>query len=168
VYDQVGTYYQRGGRVITPLDGEPRTATTEVGSLSTTRKGTTHVEEGTTDPPLRAVFIELKQETGSGRVAPPSEVPDIFPREGARQLLDDARVRVWDYTWTDAAPVKRRFTSDTVVVWLTEGRLRVTADGGIDSVEDVAPGVMRYMNAGTTEIRGLLAGSPRALIFELK
>jgi hypothetical protein len=62
IYDQVGTYYQRGGRVIRTPDGEQRSNITEVGSLSTTRKGTTHIEEGNTDPPLRAVFIELKQE----------------------------------------------------------------------------------------------------------
>ena len=50
---------------------------TEVGSLSTTRKGTTHVEEGTTDPPLRAVFIELKKDTPSGaRSESPSDVPN--------------------------------------------------------------------------------------------
>src|SRR5215510_9119617 len=59
IYDQVGTYYERGGRVITTADGEKRGAVTEVGSLSTTRKGTTHIEEGTSDPPIRAVFIEL-------------------------------------------------------------------------------------------------------------
>src|SRR5689334_2426694 len=56
VYDQVGTYYARGGRVITTPDGNARQAMTEIGSLSTTRKGTTHIEEGTTDPPLRSVF----------------------------------------------------------------------------------------------------------------
>ncbi len=43
-----------------------RTAVTKIGSLSTTRKGTTHIEDGNTDPPLRAVFIELKKETASG------------------------------------------------------------------------------------------------------
>ena len=43
IYDQVGTYYARGGRKITTPDGESRTNMTEVGSLSTTRKGTTHI-----------------------------------------------------------------------------------------------------------------------------
>ena len=69
VYDQVGTYYARGGRLITATDGTERRGMTEVGSLSTTRKGTTHVEEGTTDPPLRAVFIELKKDEPSGTPA---------------------------------------------------------------------------------------------------
>src|SRR5262245_36902171 len=100
IYDQVGTYYARGGRVITTADGEKRSNVTEVGSLSTTRKGTTHVEEGNTDPPLRAVFIELKQETASG--LPDADVgsPPSFPRDGAKQILDDDRVAAWDYTWT--------------------------------------------------------------------
>src|SRR5580765_86181 len=40
VYDQVGTYYARGGRLITTPDGVARTTITEVGALSTTRKGT--------------------------------------------------------------------------------------------------------------------------------
>src|ERR1700719_2179845 len=57
VHDQVGTYYATGGRAITTPDRVARQTTTPVGGLSTTRKGTTHIEEGTTDPPLRAVFI---------------------------------------------------------------------------------------------------------------
>src|SRR3954451_665199 len=67
IYDQVGTYYARGGRKITTPDGESRTNMTEVGSLSTTRKGTTHIEEGNTDPPLQAVFIELKKDGPTGQ-----------------------------------------------------------------------------------------------------
>ena len=59
VYDQIGTYYSRGGRLITTPDGAARAIITEVGSLSTTRKGTTHIEEGNTrwrnaDPGRRA------------------------------------------------------------------------------------------------------------------
>src|SRR5207302_1250499 len=45
VFDQVGTYYQSGGRAITSLNGARSEATTPVGNISTTRKGTTHVEE---------------------------------------------------------------------------------------------------------------------------
>ena len=99
VHDQVGTYYATGGRAITTPDGVTRETTTPVGALSTTRKGTTHIEEGTTDPPLRAVFVELKQEAGSGVAEAPPQGAAAFPREGAKQLLDDDRVTVWDYTW---------------------------------------------------------------------
>src|SRR5215510_9417119 len=79
--DQVGTYYQRGGRVITNTDGTKRETMTDVGSLSTTRKGTTHIEEGNTDPPLKAVFIELKQSAPSGQNSLASSTA-MFPREG--------------------------------------------------------------------------------------
>src|SRR5262245_49580141 len=114
IYDQVGTYYQRGGRLITTADGEKRSAVTEVGSLSNTRKGTTHIEAGTTDPPLRAVFIELKQPSG----LPRAEVgAAAFPREGASQILDDDRVTAWDYAgWSSALTF--RAARETVIVWL--------------------------------------------------
>src|SRR6266480_2824571 len=75
VYDQVGTYYARGGRLITTPDGAARTTMTAVGSLSTTRKGTTHIEEGNTDPPLRAVFIELLQ--GQGPATPATDTSAV-------------------------------------------------------------------------------------------
>src|SRR5207249_9381780 len=44
VHDQVGTYYQAGGRLITQPDGTKRTTFTNVGGISTTGKGTTHIE----------------------------------------------------------------------------------------------------------------------------
>src|SRR3954471_18072572 len=104
VYDQVGTYYASGGRLITAPDGTARAIMTDVGSLSTTRRGTTHIEEGTTDPPLRAVFIELKRETASGRPDADAAGPAPFPRDGGNQILDDDRVTAWDYQWA-AVPV---------------------------------------------------------------
>ena len=95
---------------------------TEVGSLSTTRKGTTHVEEGTTDPPLRAVFIELKKDTPSGFPAASVGEPG-FPREGAKLVLDTERVTAWDYTWAPGGHALRyRAPLDTVIVWLTQAR----------------------------------------------
>jgi hypothetical protein len=169
VYDQVGTYYARGGRRITTPDGVARENVTEVGSLSTTRKGTTHIEEGNTDPPLRAVFIELKKETASG--LPDADVggPAPFPREGAKQMLDDDRVTVWDYTWTSGAEALRyRPARETVIVWLGAGTLRVTARDGTVTTSDLRAGTMRHLNRGSGEIVEVVSGSPRALLFQLK
>jgi hypothetical protein len=169
VHDQVGTYYATGGRVITTPDGLRREATTPVGGLSTTRKGTTHIEEGTTDPPLRAVFIELKQDAGSGVAEAPLQGAAAFPREGARQLLDDERVTVWDCTWTlGVRPSLVRYTRDTVVVWLDKGTMRVTPDGKPAVTVAVAPGTMRYYPRGSAEVAEAIDGSPRAMIFSFK
>jgi hypothetical protein len=169
IYDQVGTYYQRGGRVITTPDGEKRSNMTEVGRLSTTRKGTTHIEEGNTDPPLRAVFIELKQEKPSG-LAPAEVGTAAFPREGANQVLDDDRVTTWDYASWAPGPgaLKFRAARETIIVWLGEGSLRVTRRAGSTTTVQVKSGTMRHLERDSAETLEMMSGSPRALFFELK
>ena len=169
VYDQVGTYYATGGRVITTLDGASRSTTTPVGALSTTRKGTTHIEEGSTDPPLRAVFIELKYETGSGRPDAPSAVAPAFPREGATPLLDNERVAIWDYTWkTGGSGVKARYAAETILIWLGKGKLRLTPASGATAIIDVAPGRIRRYDRGAIETEEVLEGAPRAVVVSFK
>src|SRR5262245_16126370 len=148
IYDQVGTYYARGGRVITTPEGDKRSTMTEVGSLSTTRKGTTHIEEGATDPPLRAVFIELKQSTPSGR--PPADVgPSSLPRDDAKQVLNDDRVTAWDLTWK-AGPGTLRYRAplDTVIVWLGDGTVRINGGGKPNDSVPVHAGTMRFVARG--------------------
>jgi hypothetical protein len=169
VYDQVGTYYAAGGRLVTTPDGVSRSTTTPVGALSTTRKGTTHIEEGSTDPPLRAVFIELKRDIGSGEPEAPSAVPPAFPRDGAKPLLDDERVTIWDYTWRPGARgIMSRYPRDTILIWLANGSLRLASTGGSPVVIDVAPGQIRYERRGTVETEEVLSGSPRAMVFAFK
>jgi hypothetical protein len=170
LYDQVGTYYQRGGRHITNLDGTSRDAMTEVGSLSNTRKGTTHIEEGTTDPPLKAVFIEIKQDaTAATTSGAKSEPPSYCPRESAKNVLDDDRVAVWDCGWTPRAvaviPVIAR---DTVIVWLADGRLRASSAGSPLADVALVAGKMEHLPRGTVVTRQIVAGQPRAMIFEFK
>ena len=168
VYDQVGTYYARGGRVITTPEGDKRSTMTEVGSLSTTRKGTTHIEEGATDPPLRAVFIELKQTTPSGQ-APADVGPASLPRENAKQVLNDDRVIAWDLTWSAGAGALRyRAPLDTVIVWLGDGMLRVSGANASSGATPVRAGTMRFVARGSSEVLEMTDGSPRALIFQLK
>jgi hypothetical protein len=169
VYDQVGTYYARGGRVITTPDGNARTTMTDIGSLSTTRKGTTHIEEGNTDPPLRAVFIELKQERPSGVPLTDKGRDPRFPREGARQQLDDERVQVVDYTWTSGPNgLQYRPARETVLVWLGDGMLRVSPRLGDPLDEAVTPGTMRHFDANAAVDLEITSGSPRTIFFELK
>ncbi|HUR32310.1 MAG TPA: hypothetical protein VM032_00840 [Vicinamibacterales bacterium] len=168
IYDQVGTYYERGGRTITTPDGGKRSSVTEVGSLSTTRKGTTHIEEGNTDPPLRAVFIELKQEKPGG-LSPAATGRASFPHPGAKQVLDDDRVTVWDVASWAAGPQALTFrpARETVIVWLGDGLVRSTR-GGAPSTVPVKAGTTRHLDRGADETLDMVGGSPRALFFELK
>ena len=168
IYDQVGTYYARGGRTITTPDGEKRSNMTEVGSLSATRKGTTHIEEGNTDPPLQAVFIELKRDAASGLAA--ADVgPSPFPRADAKQVQDDDRVAAWDVTWAaGSAGFTYRATRETVVIWLGDGTLRATTGSGSASTSSVKSETMRHLDRGAGETLEMVSGAPRALFFQLK
>lgn len=169
VHDQVGTYYATGGRKITGLDGTARDAMTPVGNLSTTKAGTTHIEEGTTDPPLQAVFMELLHEGPSGGPEQSSAVPPIFPRDGATQTLDDARVIVWDATWRPGASSGLvRYPRNTVTVWLGAGVLKITSANGAAASLTLASGDTRYSEAGTTERIDVVSGTPRGMVFEFK
>jgi hypothetical protein len=170
--DQVGTYYQAGGRRITTIDGAERETISEVGSLSDTRKGTTHIEEGITDPPLRAVFIEMKEEGPSSAAEGNSpEPPTFFPRIAQTSMLDDERVTVWEYGQTkSSSPLKGTTTRDTVIVWLGTGKL-TTAASAPDSASTtvpIQPGKMEYLPKGTTITRQVTEGDPRAIVFEFK
>ena len=158
-----------GGRLITTPDGAARATITEVGSLSTTRKGTTHIEEGNTDPPLRAVFIELKRETASG--LPDADVggPAPFPRDGAKQILDDDRVTAWDYLWASGSQgLRYRPARETVIVWLGAGTVRMTQHSSAATESDVKAGTMHHLAAGSDETVEIVSGSPRAILFQLK
>jgi hypothetical protein len=168
VYDQVGTYYATGGRTIITPDGEKRSSTTPVGALSTTKRGTTHIEEGASDPPLRAIFIEMKQDTGSGQPEAAAAAQPPWIRDGVKALLDDERVVVWDYTWKSGAPAAAAYTRDTVAVWLSAGKIKVTPQGGSASVVDVVPGQVKRYARGVAENVEVLEGSPRQMIFAFK
>jgi hypothetical protein len=165
IYDQVGTYYARGGRTITSPEGAARQAMTEVGSLSTTRKGTTHIEMGNTDPALRAVFIELKREGPSGL----TPLPDSgnSGRPGVAQRSTDERVVVWDYT-QGMGEFAFRAASDTVFVYLGDGRLRIAGENGTTRELAVHAGTMRYVERGTREREVLVEGTPRVIAFEIR
>ena len=164
-HDQVGTYYARGGRVITQTDGTKRENMTEVGNLSTTRKGTTHIEEGATDPPLRAVFIELLEDKGP---LEPAADTSAVSRSGAKQLLDDDRVTVWDGAWKSGADgLKYHASRDTVIVFLDSGKLRSTGNGS-PVVSDVKAGTMRYLAHDAAETLEVIEGAPRTMFFQLK
>ena len=59
-YDLVGVSYAEGDRIITQGSGPGRLVNTKAWVFQTNRANVTHVEEGASDPPMRAVLIEVK------------------------------------------------------------------------------------------------------------
>ena len=96
-------------------------------------------------------------------------VPAAFPREGGKQLLDNARVAVWEYKWAPGSTVPmHHHTRDAIVVWFENGKLRSVPQSGSPSVIEAAVGTIRLSARGTVHSEQAIEGSPHAVIIELK
>jgi hypothetical protein len=116
-YALAGVYYSAGDRMIISLEGNRRPVSTKAGDTAFQEAGVTHIEEGTSDEPLRAVFFEMKEPAASG-VVDTRTTPPAFPTGGATQFIDNERVTGWVYeTSTSGGPIHRH-ARDAVVIWL--------------------------------------------------
>jgi hypothetical protein len=151
-YDHVGVYYSPGDRIITSPEGEKRPISTPAWNLSFQPRGVTHVEQGASEEPLRAVFVQIKDEPKSS--AGPSGGPPAFPVDDPVQRLDNERTTVWEYDSGSAATVQalHRHMHDAVVV----------------TFNDMNEPDVRYVERGTAHDSDLPAGSSRAFVFEIK
>jgi len=167
-YALAGVYLEPGARVITDADGSRRNVRNEAGGVTFQLKGLTHVEEGTSDAPLHAIMIELKQDAPMGD-DPSADLPPAFPRDGARQLLDNERVRVWDYAFTlhRVGPLHRH-VRDAVAVWMDGGTLKTTPRDGAPNLNTQTKFTATYSRRGTVHTEEAVEGAPHAYVFELK
>jgi len=149
LYAMTGIYYFPGERLITSVEGTTRTVTTPAGRIQWQLKGITHIEEGTSDQPLRAVMIELKGDGPSGKRDTAADLPAFT--NSTMPLLDNERVTVWDYVKPATAPAKHRHPLDTFVVW-TEAQ----------------KGHATFLPAGTVHTDEPLGTAGKGTIFELK
>jgi len=139
-----------------------------VGQAGFVRKGTTETQEGTSDTPRHAIMIDLKDV-----VVPPlankTSYPNAFPREGAKKLLDNERVVVWDYSWTPGKPTVMHFhDKDVVVVYLGNGDLSSTTPDGKTVVNSYSFGQSKFNARDRTHSELLVKGSQRVIAVELK
>ena len=117
LYDLVGVYYAPGDRMIISADGSKRPVSTKAWDTAFQLRGVTHIEEGASDVPLRAVFIEMKDDAPRGNRLEPA-TPSGFPQGGARQFLDNERVIAWELM-PGSAPQPHRHLLDAVVLSFT-------------------------------------------------
>ena len=170
-YDMAGVYLRYGPITVTDLDGkENKGAEFPVPRPYFQPKGITHKEEAVTPgaPERLAVMIDLKDAVTDMMVIDDPE-PSAYSRDGASNVLDNRRVRMWDYTFTAGAPaVKRVYRSDVVEVVVTAGVVKVTAFDGKTETRTLAPKQARYISRGTVQTEQLVSGSPRVIAVELK
>ena len=118
--------------------------------------------------PAKAIAITLKD-----RRVPPiantSGYPNAFPRTGNIKLYDDARVTVWDYTWTPGTPTPMHFhDKDVVVIYFGNGSLRSTTPDGKSVVNKWTTGDTRFNLRDRVHTETLVEGQLRAIITEIK
>ena len=112
LYDLVGVYYEPGDRMIISTEGAKRPVSTKAWDIAFQKEGIAHIEEGTSDAPLRAVFVEMKQAGPYGTGASGGDAP-AFSGTGATQKLDNERVIVWEFMQPPSG--RHRHLHDAVV-----------------------------------------------------
>jgi hypothetical protein len=146
-YDLIGVSYAEGDRIITQGPGPGRLVNTKAWVFQTNRANVTHVEEGASDPPMRAVLIEVKRPAPSGTVG---EGPDGLRQVAGAPAWENNRAAGWVVMPGTSAPTHRH-TGDAVEVVVEGGTPKAT-----------------FVRAGAVHAGPAAADGGRAFIFELK
>ena len=147
-YDLIGISTVDGDRIITQGTAPGRLTHTRAWEFQTNRANVTHVEEGASDPPLRAVLIELKAAT---------------PRPAAAEVADGLRQVVGPPAWEN----------NRAAAWMVAGGTSAPKHRHVgDAVELIFDGTTspkaEFVAAGTVHTGPAPAGGARAYIFEIK
>jgi quercetin dioxygenase-like cupin family protein len=167
-HDLVGIYLVGSPIKVTMPDGTSRESKVEEGFVLFQPKGVTHIEEGLVDEnPRHAILIDLKDHP----VAPvpnTSGLVPAFPREGAVNRLENERVAIWEYRWTDQATPMHFHDKDAVVVVMEGGELESTSPDGKSRVSRLSRGEASFTPANRAHSEKLVSGAVRAILVELK
>jgi len=167
-FDMVTVDLEDATLKVTNAKGKSKSVIFKVGEVGYIEKGNSQTEEGSSDSPRHAIVVELKDVV----VAPldyNSAFPDAFPRDGAKRLLNNKRITIWDYTWTKGVKTPMHFHSkDVVVVYLETGEVRSTAIDARITINKLERGVTRFNARNRTHTEELIEGASRAIIIELK
>jgi quercetin dioxygenase-like cupin family protein len=166
--DLVGIVLEGGHAKVTLPDGTVRVGQpSERGNVVFQPRGVIHVEESLVAAG-RTIGIELKDVPSPVRARAAGAV-EAFPREGARLVLENDRVALWDYQWVASRPVALHAHSrDTVVVPIDAGDVTVEFQSGEVRVTRLVPGEVLFFSQAEPHREAATAGSPRAIVVELK
>jgi hypothetical protein len=146
-YDLVGVSYVEGDRIITQGNAPGRLVNTKAWVFQTNRANVTHVEEGASDPPMRAVLIEVK-----------AAAPRAAAAEPADSLRQVAGAPAWE--------------NDRAAAWVVMSGSGPTHRHVGDAVELVFNGSTMpkatFVAAGTVHAGPMPPDGGRAYIFEIK
>jgi hypothetical protein len=150
-YDLIGVSYVEGDRIITQGDAPGRLSHTKAWVFQSNVAGNTHVEEGASDPPMRAILMEVK--------APPPATDVAEPPDGLHQVLGapswrNKRSDAWAIPPGTAAP-SHRHVRDAVELVFTAATPATTPK-------------VNFVPAGTVHTGPAPEAGGRVFIFEIK
>jgi hypothetical protein len=175
-YDMAGVYLRFGQITVTgpndPVPADPKPGPVfEIPRPYYQPKGVTHREVafgGPADPERLAIMCDLKDFSPPPFEAKPG-MRTSFPREGAKDVLDNVRVIEWDYTWKTHVPVPMHVhDKDSVVVFVEGGTIRTHMADGREETKTVAFKDALFVPRGQTDTEEAISGSPHAVVIELR
>src|SRR5678810_1086151 len=95
VYDYAGIYYTNGDRIVVSEQGRRSPTSSVAWDTFFFWRGVTHSEEGASDVPLQAVFVEFKEAEPLGK-SDANPTARAFPGEAGKQIRDSERVVIWE------------------------------------------------------------------------
>ena len=146
-YDLIGVSYAEGDRIITQGDRPGRLVNTKAWVFQTNRANVTHVEEGASDPPMRAVLIEVKSPTPRPAAAEP---PDGLRQVAGAPAWENNRAAAWVVMGGASVPTHRHVGDAVEVIF------------------DAASPKAAFVPAGTIHTGPAPGSGGRAYIFEIK
>lgn len=150
-YDLIGVSYVEGDRIITQGDAPARLSHTKPWVFQSNVAGNTHVEEGASDPPMRAILMEVK--------APPPATDVTEPPDGLHRVLGapswrNKRSDAWALPPGTAAP-SHRHVRDAVELVFTAATPATTPR-------------VNFVPAGTVHAGPAPEAGGRVFIFDIK
>jgi hypothetical protein len=139
-------------------------------SVWVTSKGlVTFFPKGSSNKSLgKGILIGLK-DFKVDSLANKSGYPAAFPRPGSKKLFENARVVVWNYSWTPGVPTPMHFhDKDVVVYYLDDGDLQSTTPSGEKTVNEYRPGMIRFNLRDRSHTETLVRGKQHGIMTELK
>jgi len=171
-YDIVSVTLTPGGHQDNGADGVSEDRMFKMGDVRFTPKGRTHFEVGLTDPPRRAIVTELKPVAPGGTPAAreSSKYQPAYPREGARKILENERVILWDVTLENNRRTEMHsHPYDFMSVTLTPGAIRDVGSDGVIEERQFDVGQVRFQSKGRIHAdEGASVVPRRSIVIEFK
>jgi quercetin dioxygenase-like cupin family protein len=166
VIQHAGDYvvlYVKGGR-IRGADGKIQDQVS--GGATAGHGGATN--DTALDTGAHEVVVELK-DGPSNTVPNTTGLPPGFPRPGAKNVFENDKVRVWNYTWLPGKPTPMHFhNTEVVVVYLGNGDVAATTPDGKKTLTHHNPGDIVFNLANRSHSEELVQGEMSGIMLELK